>query len=131
MKRFVKVASIAVAITVVLAEALLAVWWALIPEPDHHGCPRYVLWKHGFYPLDTNVVYQCLTPDPDRDSVVVGLTVSQLQRRFKHLRTRETANEYQRFYSPELPPDVRWLGDSPWAVFFTNGVASELRLIKG
>jgi hypothetical protein len=131
MKRAIKITSIVAVSMVVIAVALLTVWQLLIPGPDHHRCPRYVLWKHGLYPLNTNVVYQCLTPDPDRDSVVAGLTVSQLEQRFKHLRTRETANEYQRYYNPELPPDVRWLGDSPWVVIFTNGTASELRLMKG
>lgn len=131
MNRTLRITSVLAAVMFALIAAVLAGWQLLIPGPDHHACPRYVLWKHGLYPLNTNVVYRCLTPDPDRDSVVVGRTVPQLQRRFKHLRTRETANEYQRYYSPELPPDARWLGDSPWAVIFTNGVASELRLMKG
>jgi hypothetical protein len=130
MKRIIQIASLAVAITVALAGALLGVWWALIPGPDNQHCPRYVLWKYGIYPLDTNVVYECLILDTNRNSLVVGLTESQLQRRFKHLRTRETADDRQRFYNPDLPPDVRWLSDSSWVVLFTNGVASELRLIK-
>ncbi|HLX60911.1 MAG TPA: hypothetical protein VKX17_06475 [Planctomycetota bacterium] len=104
--------------------------WTSFPADNHHG-PRYVLWKLGLYAFNPRTVYGCMVADANRDSLVLGLTVEQLEQRFGLLRTKETANDFQRSYQRDLPDDIRWLGDSNWVVIFSNGKVAKLDLMKG
>jgi hypothetical protein len=107
-------------------------WFLLCPAKADANGPRYVFWKWGLYPFDPQVVYGSMVADKDRESIVIGRTVEDLERRFGLLRTAGNANEYQRYYSDRAPrgSEVRWLGDSPWLVELDEGRAVQLRLIK-
>lgn len=117
----------------VLCAGVLGAWAFVYPDPHDPKGPRYVLWKWHCFPFDADVVYRSMVGDPDRDALVVGLTVAQIECRFGPLRTGANCTEYQRHYVERDLSDCqfRWLGDSPWAVVLENGRATDLRLMKG
>jgi hypothetical protein len=113
---------------------IFGIWIAVSPGRDNASGPLYVLWKAGAFPFDSSVVYPSMVGDIHRDALVVGLDVSELERRFGRLRTRaEATPDYQKHYSDRfyLDKEIRWLDDSPWLVILENGRAKELHLMKG
>jgi hypothetical protein len=117
-------------IGILLSLLLLFVAWSVVLRDSHHG-PQYVLWKYGFYPFDPDVAYRSMVVDTDRNSLVAGLTASQLDRRFGKVRTKLTATDYQRHYNSQLPENILWLGDSQWAVIMKEGKGFTVELCKG
>jgi len=114
--------------------ATLGLWVALAPGSDNVHGPRYVLWKAGLLSFNADVVYQAMVADHDREALVLGLSVGELQERFDHLRARAGATaDYQQQFSDRLylDHDILWLGDSPWLVILKNGRAAELLVMKG
>ena len=119
------------AITTAVVLGILAAF--VMSYPDNHAQgPRYALWKRGVLPLDSAAVFEAMVGDRERERLVVGLTVAEVQRKFGALRTSSDATPYQRTYHGSFEgKEVRWLGDSAWLVVFENGRATALRLMKG
>lgn len=85
-------------------------------------------------PFDASVVYPAMVGDRQREHLVVGLSVQELERKFGRLRVRSEATpEYQKYYSERFFPDqqILWLGESPWLVVLHNGRVEALYLMKG
>lgn len=118
----------------VLISATLAfwLWWVCANKTGEFHEVQYLLWRNGVFRFDPTVVYYGMIGDKNREDLVVGLSVSELESKFKLLRPVDDATSEQEYYSKQLEgQDVRWLGDSHWLVIFKNGRATELRLMKG
>ncbi len=118
---------------VVLLALLLAVGSFLISVRNFSW--NYVGLKYGLINeinLD-DVFYQSLIHDSNRDVIVAGLTVEQLQKRFGQLRNCDTATEHQRPYEESFKDlgDHVWIGDSPGAISLKDGKGDQLILLKG
>jgi hypothetical protein len=108
-------------------------WWAMYPEPWDAKGPSYVLWKIGLWPI-SKYTLGAMVGDANRDNMVIGLTKSQLIKKFGYCRTLDQASAYlQTTYrrSPWSGKDVLFLKDSTWMVIFDGGVAIDLILVKG
>jgi hypothetical protein len=125
-------ASVVVAVAVAACVAIGG-WFATVDRGDPNG-PRYILWKHGLLTFDPTVAFPAMVGDRQRESLVVGLSVAELERKFGRLRTRaESTAEYQKYYGDRffLDKEILWLGDSAWLVVLKGGRAQELHLMKG
>jgi hypothetical protein len=122
-----------VAAVAVAAGVTVGGWLATLDRGDPKGL-RYILWKHGLLSFDPTVAYPAMVGDRQRETLVVGLSVAELERRFGRLRTRaESTAEYQRYYGDRffLDKEILWLGDSAWVVVLKGGRVQELHLMKG
>jgi len=126
-----RVAPFAIGI-IIAAGAALGAWFVTSDRGDSNG-PRYLLWKFGVLPFDPSVVYPAMVGDRQRKELVVGLSISDLERRFGRLRTRAESTAYQKYYCDRffMNQQILWLGDSPWLIVLDNGRALELHLMKG
>jgi hypothetical protein len=123
----------------VIAGTLAAIFltagaWFVTSNRENSDGPRYVLWKSGVLPFDASVVYPAMVGDRQRERLVVGLSVQELERKFGRLRTRsESTPEYQKYYSERffLDKQILWLGESQWLVVLRDGRVEALHLMKG
>ena len=99
-----------------------------------HFSWNYVCVKYGLVEkadLDS-AFYQSMLLDRDRDSLVEGLTVEQLRKRFGLLRRGDSVSDYQRPYERfETFDEHVWVGDGPWMIRLKDGKGVELALVKG
>lgn len=115
---------------------ILAAWIALFSTPGLRTdprSPRYLLWKHGLLPIQPQTAYIAMGLDIHRDSLVMGLTAMQLQKKFGRIRRPGNLLQYQQPYLRVLPlgTDCAWLGDSHYVVEFRNGRVVALHHFKG
>jgi hypothetical protein len=109
-------------------------WQALFHGPVDRKDLRYQAWKHGLYPFRIESALETMVADPDRNSVVVGRTASQLASRFGYVLPINQAPQYDQFCyenSPYRGQSVLILRSSNWMVLMENGRAKDLILIKG
>jgi hypothetical protein len=94
----------------------------------------YLLWKTGLSSMDIDRATNTMIGDPARDSIVVGKSKAQLQKRFGYLVAPTNASQYLRSCfqdSPWKDKDALFIRDSPWVVMFDNDRVTQLVLIKG
>jgi len=112
-------------------------WWLIYTEPSDPADLKYVLWRHGLYPIYPEAT-AAMVRDLRRDDLVIGKTKEQLRRKFGYLVPLADASlylkqEYQEY--PVTPPrkesDVFFIRDSWWMVVFDGDKAVDLVLCKG
>jgi len=96
--------------------------------------PRYVLWMHGEYHYDRQIVYFGLNGDMWRDDVVRGKTLPELRTMFHDI---HEISDFDSYALAKVSPQtnstctfVRW-ADTDWFIEITNGRASTINLWKG
>jgi hypothetical protein len=96
--------------------------------------PRYVLWMHGRYHYDRQIVYFGLNGDIWRDDVVYGKTFPELQTMFGQIHEICDFDSYSLAKVSPLTNStctfVKW-ADTDWFIEITNGRASSINLWKG
>jgi len=92
---------------------------------------RYNLWKVGMWPPPKHLA-GALIADSDGDRIIRGMTREEIRSLFPHAH-EGPANEYQQRYEKW---DIKgrehlWLNDWELIVFFENGRATSISLMKG
>ncbi|HTV07526.1 MAG TPA: hypothetical protein VMD97_00610 [Candidatus Aquilonibacter sp.] len=100
------------------------------------GARKYALWREGLnLSFPKQQINGFLEEDIDRDSLVRGLTLSQVQQKFDDVRTQERWTPYQAWCLSHYPPPPGtqsvFLGTDWWGVRFKDGRAIGFFLIKG
>ncbi len=111
---------------------------------------RYVFWEKGWYELSPELASHYLNDPEKHESLLLGLTSDELEKRFVNIHTCKTASEYQKseceFYYNicKSPPEyeklnckrfnrgkgIRWLGDTNYYVYFEKNVVVDIVKIK-
>ena len=115
---------------------LVGGWIGMYPKESDPKNLHYVLWKRGLYPLDPNVALDTMVGDADQSKLVIGKSKNELAAKFGFLTPIQSASQYDQIAYQGLPIDrskheVFVLRNSTWLVILTNGVASDLILVKG
>ena len=109
-------------------------WVFMYPYPDSRNL-KYVAWKAGLYGLPLGEAEGEMVGDPRRDSIVIGKTRAELERRFGRLVPLADATEYAKFCCSHGADCRNALfvedGPAPWMIIFRNDKAVDLVLIKG
>ncbi|HMT09151.1 MAG TPA: hypothetical protein PKA82_14195 [Pyrinomonadaceae bacterium] len=92
---------------------------------------RYILWKHNLYPYRSEFVGGVIADRHFQDQLV-GKTKDEILRIFPDLRA-EPVNEFQEFYARTdlVGREHLWFGDKLTVMFFENGKATYIGLMKG
>lgn len=109
-------------------------WWLIFTIPGWSSdsyAPRYLLWKCGVLGVPSDIVYEAMLGDSDRNDIVRGLTRTQVAKAFAVESNKSTLTDHQSMYENQISEDHMWLGDSWWVVLFRDGKAYEIRLFKG
>jgi len=92
---------------------------------------RYILWKKGVHSYPSDIIWQALIADRDRNSLVVGKSKEEIKGIFPTAH-EEPINEYQKRYEKELiGKEHLWLGDWGVVIFLKNGVGDIVTIMKG
>ena len=92
---------------------------------------RYMLWKNGFYPYPSDIIPEAVLADRESIELIRGKSKAEVRKIFPDV--YETAiNEHQKIYDKELAGrDYLWLGKHGVIIFFKNGVADQISIMKG
>lgn len=118
----------------VLLSTTVLVWRLTYPSESDPKNIKYVLWKHGLYPMDPDRAMTAMVGDIGRDKVVLGKNKTQLQKRFGYLKAPADASPYMKscyLESPWKGRDVLLIRDGPWMVLFSSERTVDLSLCKG
>lgn len=118
----------------VFLSATVLVWVLSYPSESDPKNIKYVLWKHGLYPMDPDRAVGTMIGDKGREKLVLGKRKTDLERRFGYLKAPADATPYMKgcyLESPWKEQDVLVIRDVPWMVLFSGGRAVDLRLCKG
>jgi hypothetical protein len=113
---------------------VLAIWLATYSSDGDPKNIKYVLWKHDLYPLDLDKATDTMVGDRYRNTLVIGKTRAELEKKFGYLLSPDRASDYLNSCyqtSSWRGREVMFLRKSPWMVVFSGERASELVLIKG
>jgi hypothetical protein len=121
-------------LVLVLLFALFAVSWNAMYSDGDPKNVKYLLWKEGIYKLDLDTATGTMIGDRHRDTLVVGKTKAQIEKRFGQLLTPEQASSYQRncWQNSYWKNDkVLFISHGNWMIVFDGDKATDLLLIKG
>ena len=121
-----------VAATVIIVVGV-AGWQFVVVGADDPRDLRYQAWKVGLYPLRIDAALNAMINDSHRDSLVVGKTSEELDRRFGSV-SPVPGNTYVKYCyenSPYRGTSVLFIRNSNWMVLMKDGVADGLLLAKG
>jgi hypothetical protein len=92
---------------------------------------RYILWKHSLYPYRSEFVGGVIA-DRQFQNQLVGKTKDEMLRIFPDLHS-EPVNEFQEFYARTdlVGREHLWFGDKLTVMYFENGRATYIGLMKG
>ena len=130
-------AVVLLAIGMVLALSIIALWMETYPESEDPKNIYYVLWKHGLNGnMNLDHALSAMTHDSWAVNRVQGLSREQLVTRFGYVRTLEQARPYLRVcyemqFGSGAHNEVVFLRDSNWMVVLENERAVNLVLCKG
>jgi hypothetical protein len=126
------------AITVISTFAFVLVFnsliypsWRPLNDPKN---PKYLLWKRGFYNLDPDIAVQTMIGDPRRESIIIGQSKTQLEKRFGYVTPIDKAAPYYQGAwrsRSNRASEVFEIRNSDWLVVFSSGKAADLILVKG
>ena len=109
-------------------------WELMYPAQVEPKGIRYVFWKAGMWNMDLDTAMATMVGDADRNKLVVGKTVAELQTRFGVLLDPSQTTEYYRRCNQTSDWEdkkVLFLRNSPWMVVFEGDRATDLVLCKG
>jgi hypothetical protein len=121
-----------VAATVIIVVGV-AGWQFVIVGADDPRDLRYQAWKLGLYPLRIDAALSVMINDSHRDSLVVGKTREELERRFGSV-SPVPGNIYVKYCyenSPYRGTSALFIRNSNWMVLMKGGFANGLVLAKG
>jgi hypothetical protein len=121
-----------VAATVIIV-VVVAGWQFVVVGADDPRDLRYQGWKLGLYPLRIDAALNVMINDSHRDSLVVGKTSEELDRRFGSVSPVPGNTYVKNCYenSPYRGTSVLFIRNSNWMVLMKDGVADGLVLAKG
>jgi len=124
-----------VGISVAALIGFFAIWYGTFPDPGDSKSLMYKLWKAGLYHLDNGHASMGMIQDPNRESIVLGKTETELTARFGRLATADEVMPGLGDYAREREKSgqrVRYIRGTAWLIVFgKNDKAVELRLVKG
>jgi len=121
-----------VAATVIVVVGV-AGWQFVVVGADDPRDLRYQAWKLGLYSLRTDAALNVMISDSHRDSLVVGKTREEIDRRFGSVSPVPGNTYVKHCYenSPYRGTSVLFIRNSNWMVRMKDGVAAGLVLAKG
>lgn len=93
---------------------------------------RYILWKKGVHPYPSEIIRTALVADNDRNDLIRDKTKEEIKQIFPTAH-EESVNDYQKMYETTdlIGTDYLWMDDQHVVIFFENGLATEVGLMKG
>ena|SRR5688500_8828678 len=92
---------------------------------------RYILWKNNLYLYPSDIIWQSLIADSNRNDLIHGKSKEEIKRIFLTAH-EESINDYQKMYERELSgKDYLWLGDWGVVFLFEKGLGKEVKIMKG
>lgn len=119
---------------IVLAVVIAIIAWMVVYHPSDPKSLQYLLWKRNFGWMRPSDIYGAMIGDENRDNLVVGLSISEIESRFGRLQFPPDLNAYQKSFAERGPykgEDIAFLQNSNWVIVLKDGRVTELVLVKG
>ena len=73
------------ALVIIAVVGPMVIWFSMYPAPSDAKSLQYFLWKRGYFQISLADASGAMVGDPERDSLVIGKTKPELDKRFGRL----------------------------------------------